>query len=141
MIAPAQMAHSANASIAGVRTHRSPADLLMEDMSGTDQTTSSDDASQSASSDDGSPADHSSFASVLRKFFVPASSGAPQGQAGRVQAGQSLQQKADNVDSTLTVPVQPTSRVATCSHSRCLFRFVTLLLLPRRLSRRTSLFW
>jgi hypothetical protein len=107
MIAPAQMAHSANASIAGVRTHRSPADLLMEDMSGTDQTTSSDDASQSASSDDGSPADHSSFASVLRKFFVPASSGAPQGQAGRVQAGQSLQQKADNVDSTLTVPVQP----------------------------------
>jgi len=102
MIAPAQMARSANTSFAGPVVHRSMAGQLADELPVDAETSSSDEASATASADDEPSADHSSFGAVLRKLIAPANSTAAPAHTTRAQTSQ---QKAETVDPNLLLTV------------------------------------
>lgn len=105
MTAPVQMTGSASGSAIEPRGLMRHSADPSSDITSTDDTTSSDGSSSTDSTEQSDSADHSSFGSVLKKYFAPPSNGAP---SSRSNQGQASQPKKDSVtpDPLATVPVQ-----------------------------------
>lgn len=97
MTAPVQMTGSTSSALVEPRgLRRSPGSSKdqSEDVTGTDETSSSDD-SQAVSTEDGDSTDHSSFGAVLRKHFVSPGGGERVSQSNQGETGQ---QKKNSIE-------------------------------------------
>ena len=108
MTAPVQMTGFATGSTIEPRGSMRHSADPSSDITSTDETSSSDGPTSTDSTEQSDSADHSSFGSVLKKYFAPPSNGAPSSRGSQAQASQP---KKDSVtdDPLATVPVQTAS--------------------------------